>query len=277
LSPEQNDELGRKLKPAIYNYLASQDSASFWIDHRDSQSDEIYMIIRTFQGRIEKEEKLKEVTEKKNIEKKLAQEARTEATLHPLNQKSGIAIEINIEDSILKIKTSGYDQNVRETLYKRGFRFNDSDYIRKINKFSGPIEDRAVEMACMFLENGYSVTIFNEELREKVKNNDWLPEKTRWIVRIADTDYFRLLWGRNENYYDQAKSAISGANWDKETKTLRVQAINISDLDEVVNFAEKYDFEFSSGAFQLEVEKREQIEKNIVIPKKPENTEDTPF
>jgi hypothetical protein len=235
------------------------------------------MIIRTFQGRIEKEEKLKEVTEKKNIEKKLAQEARTEATLHPLNQKSGIAIEINIEDSILKIKTSGYDQNVRETLYKRGFRFNDSDYIRKINKFSGPIEDRAVEMACMFLENGYSVTIFNEELREKVKNNDWLPEKTRWIVRIADTDYFRLLWGRNENYYDQAKSAISGANWDKETKTLRVQAINISDLDEVVNFAEKYDFEFSSGAFQLEVEKREQIEKNIVIPKKPENTEDTPF
>ena len=108
---------------------------------------------------------------------------------------------------------------------------------------------------------GYSIRIFDAEIREKAISADYKPECTRWVMSRTDGKYegwLSISWSRDEDLYRKAK-AITGAKYDKPNVV-----VSPEHFEEVLDFAEMYKFELSDGAKRI-VEKAEELRDNAIV------------
>lgn len=129
-----------------------------------------------------------------------------------------------------------------------GFHWHAPDWVREVGDRNGPVADRMVELGCRLLAAGFIVAVPTAEIRDRIEAGDYTPEVTRWIVAVNQGEFagwFWVQWGRSEDFYRFA-SKIHGMRYDAPRVVIAPEA-----YDEVLDFAEKFDFRLSAGAQQL--------------------------
>jgi len=244
-----------------FDYIQNITKASWFIDNRYSRP--IDVLNRVHRHMKDEEEQVME-TEAKKIEEEKELNAKAEATVRPENPVTETVAEIRaLEDSVeisFPERRDDFREIVKNTLRMRWDR-DKSQWRRVTNKKSGAPVDRAVEAGYRLLVAGFPVRIYDEELRQKAIAGDYEPECTRWIMKRVSGDYagwFVIEWGRGEDFYKVARK-ISGSKYDRPDVVVPPEK-----YDEVLDFAEMYEFQLSEGAQEV-VETARRIKENSVV------------
>ena len=244
-------------------FLQGQTKARFWIDSRfeDSKS-----MLKWASNNMP--------TEKTITEKEIEKEASEEATIRPQDTKTETVAEIRILKETVQVEFPEKREDFRKIIKSNGYRWSGSCWERKIDCWSGPIEDRAAEIGHKLLAAGFCVRIFDEDLKNMAINGSYRDEQTRWITKRISGEYtgwFAIRWHRyRENFYREAKR-IAGSRWSSPNVVVPPEH-----FEEVLDFAEMYGFELSDGAKELVTQARAKKEAALVVnvdpPKKKEKT-----
>lgn len=221
----------------IENYILNNVvSASDWIDLRDKN---VSSILNSYlKSALKTEEEIIEEIQKKEVME--------ESIVKPTNCiKPGI-VEISIVDNTI-IATYEKDSDFKEIVKGLGFSWR-GQWERKINKFNGPIEDRAAELGNELLNKGFAIYILNKDIREMAINGLYSKEIKNWILSRVNGEYAGRLvisWeGFSDTLYNRSKK-LPSAIWD------RGMVIKPNYFKEVEEFARLYNFNFSDGALKL--------------------------
>jgi hypothetical protein len=151
------------------------------------------------------------------------------------------------QDFIEIVKSLGYEWKGRST-----------GWVKKITSMTGSSEDRAAELANRLLTSGFPVEIENPEIRRKAVEGDFVPEHTRWILKIVGGKYegwFSLRWfERNEKLYRMARS-LPSSRWSGGSVIVRSEF-----YAELEDFAQIFEFKFAPEAQKMLDEIREKME-----------------
>lgn len=161
-------------------------------------------------------------------------------------QRVAASFEYN-QDFIEIVKSLGYEWKGKFT-----------GWVKKVESFTGPAEDRAAELANRLLASGFPVEIESPEIRRKAVEGDFIPEHTRWILKIVGGKYegwFSLRWlGRNEELYRMARR-LPGSLWSGKSVIVRPEF-----YVELEDFAQIFGFRFAPEAQKMLDEIREKME-----------------
>jgi len=201
-------------------------SASWWIDYRDW-----YDFTRMLQKIHEEAEK----AEQSNA-------AAIEATVYPEAPVTQLVTEFKILDDQIQILLPEKNEDFRKLIKPKGYRWSGSTWVRYINKFNGPVEDRAAEIGHMLLAGGFPIRVYNESIRQVAISGGYQREITRWVMRRDSR--FAIRWPYEDDLYKEAKK-LDGAKYDRTHKDVTVPLEN---FEEVLDFARIHDFTISDGA-----------------------------
>lgn len=172
--------------------------------------------------------------------------------LAPKEIKSSATPEIRTINNWIRI-SGAYDKGITPLVKEKKFFWKIDSWAREINEMSGDIKDRAAEIAGILLENGVSVALYDEEIKEKCINGTWEIEWERWISHDVSELH---IWCEDYKILEKAGYILGS----KKRRNKPYMTIPISSYEEVLEFAETYDFRFTTGALR-EIEKY----KNSVI------------
>lgn len=241
--------------------MLKEQKASWWIDNRDAEWD---VILVQMIEKVVNSQKTKPADNSSEIEK----EVKAEATVRPINAVTGTVAEITYKNDTIEISFPEKREDFRKTVKELSFVWDDVKLLwkRRINKFNGPTKDRMAEVGNRLLLLGIPIRIFDEDIRNAAINADFQPEQTRWIAQNADTGWFSVSWGRNEDFYSEAKR-LPGAKYNRDTRSVIVPP---ESFQEVLDFADMYGFSLSEKAQELVNKARKEKEKSLVVdPVKP--------
>lgn len=218
----------------------------------------------------------REIVEKEAAQTKeeaIKRAALAEATLRPECAVSNIVAEIYIEDNIISVYFPKPLDSFNTIVRGMGYAWKNGMWKRAIDKFAGTAEDRAAELGHTLLANGFFVRIFDELLRLKVIQGDFEPEQTRWIMKRSKGDYagwFAIRWGSGEDFYDAARRITDS----------RYSAPNVvvppEQFEQVLDFAEQYNFKLSEGAQNTAQEARKAKESMLLVQARPRKAQKVP-
>lgn len=132
----------------------------------------------------------------------------------------------------------------------------------EINNRNGPALDRLVEAGCALLARGFIINAPNEEIARRIEADDYTPRQHRWVMQATSGKYagwFCIEWGRKDDLYAPAVR-IHGARYSPPHVVAPPEA-----YDEVLDFAEEYDFSLSEGALKVAEQARRQAGEIAVI------------
>lgn len=257
----------------IYEFLAEQDQASWWIDNRKIQYKNLDEIKKYFSKKIDKnkENELQEklIAEQEQKEILLLKDAEIASALYPENFRTNQITEINIEGQVIKVSHPRYDKYVAKTLRELNLKWDGTKFWqREIIEINGNIEDRVIEIAYNLLSEGFPVSIHDQKLREKAAKGAYKQEHHNWIVVLQNyPDMFSIMYKNNE-YYAETR-LISGRKY-LNKKVL----IPLDSIDELLDFANMYGFKFSAAAEQL-VKKAEELKRKKIFVKVEKSNKET--
>lgn len=226
--------------------LSTATDASEWIEFRDNFSE----MIKVYKN---KKEELQHGVDYTSDEFARYPEA---------SYKPG-TVEIAIDgDEIIAqyIKDDDFIQIVKALKYR--WSQERHAWVRNINKFSGPIKDRAVELGNKLLEKGFGIRCKDTAVLDAAADADYMPEQDRWISLITDGEYkgWIAISVPTDELYKAARK-LPESRWSKPKV-----AVGINYYKEVIDFAELNDYSLSDGVKKaIEVEKEN---RDIVKPKK---------
>lgn len=231
--------------------------ASWWIDRRGDD----FGFIASKTGK--KFQNAPEITGK-YLEAEAAKEAKAEATVRPTGAVTDNVAEIAFTNDTVTISFPEKREDFRKTV--RGLRFIwDSDkflWKRRISNLNGPAKDRMAEAGNKILSIGVPVRIFDEEIRNAAINAEFQHEQTRWIVENTNTGWFSIVWyHKNEDFYEQARK-LPGSRYDRDTRSVLVPP---ESFQEVLDFADMYNFCLSEKAQVVADKAREDKEKSLIV------------
>lgn len=223
-------------------YVTTQTSAHLWIEWRDEP-------IRSILYGVHKMLQATPIDAYIQQQDTVKRDALVEATVRPEKPVTETIAEIHIKDDTIEIlfpeKRDDFRELVRNQL---DYSWLDNRWKRTIVSRNGTVEDRAAELGHTLLASGFSIRIFQENIRQKAITGSFKPECTRWITTIlagAYTGWFTVLWGKREDFYQAAK----------RLKRSRYVASSIvvppEQFEEVLDFAQLYDFKISSKAMEV--------------------------
>jgi hypothetical protein len=146
----------------------------------------------------------------------------------------------------------------REIVKSRRFQWDypSSRWIRHIDPaMHGETRDRAIEMACRLLAGRFNVEA-PDDFQAAIVAGAYTPEHTRWIVAYSGDhlhDWFRLIWNRPDDLY-KAAMRLAGARYAPPHVAVPADSFN-----EVLDFAERYDFRLTAEAESLVAAQRQRI------------------
>lgn len=150
---------------------------------------------------------------------------------------------------------------------------------RIIDSLAGNVEDRAAELGCNLLANGFVVELPNETVFQKTINLSYEFECKQWIL-VGKGDYegwFRLWWKRSDkDFWNTAKNFLSDNRYDPETKCLCVPSEHFLEIED---FAQVHGFKFSDKALQLAEFAKKRRKESLTVKielKQPEKLSDQP-
>lgn len=218
----------------------------------------------------------KEVAEKEATQAKedaIKRAALSEATLRPEEAVSSIAAEIYVEGNVISVFFPKPLESFNTIVRDMGYVWKHGMWRKTIDTFAGTSEDRAVELGYTLLSNGFYVRLFDASLRARIANADFETEQTRWVMKRANGDYlgwFMVRWGCNEDFYDAARR-IEDSRYDG-----RMVVVPPDQFEQVLDFAERYDFKLSEGAQIAMQEARKAKESMLLVNAKPRKQQKTP-
>lgn len=248
---EINKMPGEKKGQSVYPRLMAavqkireRTSSHWWIENRE-------MHIRLL---IEEEFKNTETPlppEEQNIAKQAEAEAKIEATVRPESPVTETVAEITVKEDIVEIHFPEKREDFRELVrFKLGYSWdkNKTAWSRRIGIKTGSSQDRAAEAGNKLLAAGFPIRIFDADIRARAINGQYEPECHRWIMKRTANQYtgwFSISWPRGEDFFRAAKK-LPGSKYDKPDIVVPAEQ-----FEQVLDFAEMYEFNLSPGAQEL--------------------------
>jgi hypothetical protein len=201
-------------------------------------------------------------------EVKLAAEVEAERTIRPESPSSEAVCKIvkavNEDGSgYVSVQPPAYIQEIVSIFRKSGFTWKRSQYkwILRFKANHPDINDRIIEIAVQFLSRGYSVSVPEKWMVERVLKSDYQPMQTRWVRTTPDGE-FAISWDReiDGDFYDSAKR-IGKSRWNSECKSVCVASEMFM---EVLDFAKSFEFTLSEKAKVL-VEKARIVRDKALV------------
>lgn len=227
---------------AALNAIRIRPEARWWIDNRDTRIQEL--LRREY---VATETPLPE--EDAELARQAEAEAKAESTVRPPEPVTETVAEITISGNTISVRFPERREDFRELVrFKLHYKSNGTVWHRKIGFRAGSPEERAVELGHRLLTAGFIVRIFDPALRRRAVAGEYEPECRRWVTKIVSgphAGWFCLEWPRPDNLYDAAKR-ISGSRYSKPHVIVPPEQ-----FAEVLDFAEIYSFELSTGAQEI--------------------------
>lgn len=231
-----------------------ESAAKWWIDHRfdfNNYFGMIYLLRERFnielQGGSEEIQRIKE--EKELREKRIAREAKIEATVRPEEPETGTVAEILLRENSIDIDFPERRKDFRSLVRGLGYRWKGGYWHRGISVTTGTIADRAAEVGSQLLVAGFIIRIYDQDIRGMAAKGNYEPEHARWITEQAKGSYagwFRILWKEyNDRLYREARK-LTRSHWYHGAVVVPPEM-----FEEVADFAQRYDFRFSPAANEV--------------------------
>lgn len=200
---EMDEEVIKKAE----RFILSKNKASFWIEHREKD----YL---QFKRLIESTLYFEEPKEKSVID-----EAKTEATVYPNDQKTKVVAEIIFDDEIHEVKVkSEKDQIVIDIVKSLHYDWSGKVWYRETAPYKRDVADRIAEVGNKLLLAGVPIIIWNEAIREKAINGVFEKECFRWVTKTKDV--INITWEfRSDELYRKAKR-LPHAKWENGGMTV---------------------------------------------------------
>lgn len=218
--------------------LKKQTSAHWWIDNRETRIGHLLKnLFVTNPPPIEEPEPVKEAKA----------EAQAEATIRPESPLTETVAEIRVHEKSVEIvfpeKREDFWQIVKKQL---DYTWSDTSWKRSLGVTTGTPADRAAEAGNKLLNAGFIIRIFDPAIRQAAIDGAFEQECHRWISRKGDDNSrFLIRWdGRDERLYNAARK-LKGSKYDSTAKAVIVRAEH---FDEVLDFAQMYEFRLTLGA-----------------------------
>ena len=200
---EMDEEVIKKAE----RFILSKNKASFWIEHREKD----YL---QFKRLIESTLYFEEPKEKSVID-----EAKTEATVYPNDQKTKVVAEIIFDEGIHEVKVkSEKDQIVIDIVKSLHYDWSGKVWYRETAPYKRDVADRIAEVGNKLLLAGVPIIIWNEAIREKAINGVFEKECFRWVTKTKDV--INITWEfRSDELYRKAKR-LPHAKWENGGMTV---------------------------------------------------------
>lgn len=216
--------------------LTNKTDSIFYIDNRTWSLSTIILLYKEIQTTKEKEE-MKDIFD--------------EATIIPKEVKHPGIVEIKYtEDRITVI----YENNTafRDIVKNLGYKRNGA-WEKTVKEINGSYKDRVAELGNRLLNAGFSILILDEELREKAINADYEAECKRWIHLRQDSKKLAINWTDGSDLYNAARK-LPGSKWSSPSVI-----VDVSHFKELEEFAELYDFKFTTAVIDYIEKYKEEI------------------
>lgn len=244
------------LREAVEHIKNNKTEARWWIDNRYvNEPYKASTLIKTI---------LKEIKEKQlQPPDEVIIEAKIESTVRPENPVTETVAEIRVIETTLEIGFPEKRDDFRELVKsKLKMRWNGRCWNRKIVFKNGDVNDRAAEAGHLLLAEGFSIRVYDEQIRQNAINGKYEPEITRWIMARVKGKYkgwFSLSWDRDEDFYKVARR-VAGSKYDRPNVVLPPEQ-----FEQMLDFAQMYDFKLSPGALELVEATKDAKEKMLVV------------
>jgi hypothetical protein len=262
--------------------IKGQDSAHWWIEHRDSSlfSDtydfQIWLLGGSQYAKLSPAEMVararqhfgglpRPVDETPPAE--IIADAKAEATVRPESSRTETVAEIAIDGNAIKVTFPEKREDFRQLIrFELGFAWADTHWRRALGKTAGTPADRAAEVGHRLLAAGFIIRIYDPAIRASSVAGDYAPERTRWVMARTSGRYaghFSISWGKNDDFYAVAKK-LPRAVYNEKTVIVPAEF-----FEEILDFAQRHDFELSDGAQKLVAQARANKEAAMIAKVKP--------
>lgn len=242
---EMDEEVIKKAE----RFILSKDKASFWIEHREKD----YLQLKRL---IESTLYFEEAKEKNVVD-----EAKSESTTYPNDQKTKVVAEIIFDEENNEVKVkSEKDQIVINTVKSLHYDWSGKVWYRETVPYKRDVTDRIAEVGNKLLLAGVPIIIWDEAIRKKAINGDYEKECFRWITKNMSDNKISILFNGDE-LYRKAKR-LPHAKWDNGRMTVPERY-----YEEIRDFAKMNAFKITPPAEKLlsESEAEEKTHKKISI------------
>lgn len=260
-----NDKAYRHVLMAVEK-ISNETSAKQWIEWRFMLPMQIInSVLHALLNEPTEEQKQQALAEQKKAQD-IQRAALVEATLRPESPITKMIAEIRLNNNTISVSLREYREDFREIVKTLGYAWIDGCWQRTIDTFAGTPMDRATELGHTLLSHRFAVRAFDEQLRSKIIAGEFEPEQTRWISVSASGNHvgwFCVWWGCNEDYYDVARKIKHSKYSSPYVVVPPVQ------FEQVLDFAQMYDFRLSNGAQEAVRMAKEDKESTLIVKKKP--------
>jgi hypothetical protein len=237
--------------------IRANDSAHWWIENRDWKASKLLA---------DQYRKTAPAPEPMSPAEIIA-DAKAEATVRPESPKTETVAEIAIDGSALNVVFPEKREDFRQLIrFELGFTWADTHWRRTLGKINGNPADRAAEVGHRLLAAGFIIRIYDPAIRASAVAGDYQPERTRWVMARTAGQYagwFSISWGKDEDFYAAAKK-LPRSQYSKPTVVVPAEF-----FEEILDFAQSYDFELSDGAQKLVAQARANKEAAMIAKVKP--------
>lgn len=223
-----------------YEALCVEDRASWWIEHRDDDSDAL-LATKEAESKSPEEEAY-------NAELEALRQSKVRM-VKPDVQKSDTVVYISIKDYTVYAQNNK-DEALQDIYHSRQYTWDRDtmSYRHKTMPYLGTAEDHAAELGAILLQAGYPVQFPDETIRDKALTGEYEPEVFRRIWKSEDEpDKLRIRWGNKYDFYGtdilDAATHITGAYKDKPDVVVPIKS-----FAEIIDFADKWQCKISPEA-----------------------------
>lgn len=235
--------------------LASQSKATWWIDTRDKKVGTLLSAL--FVATPPPVEVPDDLAQMK-------QQVIAEATVRPGKPVTETVAEIRAGENDVEVSFPEKREDFRQLVrFKLGYSWDSGKSLwrRVLKKANGTPHDRAAETGHRLLTAGFPIRIYDDSLRVHAATGTYEPESKRWLMAKVKGEYagwFVISWPREEDFYRAAKR-LPGSRYDKPSVVVPAEQ-----FQEVLDFAEMYQFSISDGARKLADQARAVRERALV-------------
>lgn len=187
-------------------------------------------------------------------------------------QSNSVAMIELVATDTIRAKLDHANSDFVETVKSLNFKFKDYAWLRAIDKFAGPIDDRIIELAYYLLKKNLIVCVPSADYKNRIENAEFADEQTRWITKViskekpSEPPKIKISWGKHEDFFQEVRQLIG------ITMQTRRGTISPRHYEEIYDFAQMWDFAISDEAKELLEETRHECEKEIRVELKPRPT-----
>lgn len=212
-------------------------SAEFWINNRESiKWDNIEFIFKDY---------IKDAlpTDEEVQEKIIQQDIELESIISPKEVIKPGVVEINLvdNDNVVELVYQK-DSDFIECVRSLGYRWR-GKWRKNITELTGSYKDRMAEIGNLLLNEGFSIRIYDMEIRQKAISGQFEREQERWIIFNIEEDKLWIKWEYGNNKLYNIINKLPGSKY-KNGKML----IDIANYEVIKEFAELYNFKFTKKA-----------------------------